>query len=186
MKAKKFDDQLKILLKTKKPKIMKHTNTVSNKELAEKEIREYSDQEIIWTDTGFPKNHLMCNRGKYCDFVQQSKYVIAYLFPEANTVKEGNAFTEGNWMMQKYSPCDYGIYSDAGNGNDIAIVRSRGNEEAEANARLIAESKNLFKIVGELIQYLEWREDFLIEDSEEGETNVYTQAKAIINRINNQ
>lgn len=99
-----------------------------------------------------------------------------------NTVKEGNAFTGGEWYAKE------GQIYPLETGKTLALIPyfDPENEEQQANARLIAESKNLFKIVGELIQYLEWREDFLIEDSEEGETNVYTQAKAIINRINNQ
>lgn len=111
-----------------------------------------------------------------------------------NTVKEGNAFTGGEWEIRDFKEDGLTIWG-ANNGNTCICTINEMmynsqfpsiKSEAEANARLIAESKNLFKIVGELIQYLEWREDFLIEDSEEGETNVYTQAKAIINRINNQ
>lgn len=106
-----------------------------------------------------------------------------------NTVKEGNSFTGGEWIAVKVKD-GWAIKErelhEKGFSDRIAELNHYPDHEQEANARLIAESKNLFKIVGELIQYLEWREDFLIEDSEEGETNVYTQAKAIINRINNQ
>lgn len=48
-----------------------------------------------------------------------------------------NKHTKGNWFFQKYST-DYGVYSDTGNGNDIALVREcKNNEETEANVKLI-------------------------------------------------
>lgn len=36
--------------------------------------------------------------------------------------------TKGNWIYNKYSPCDYGVYSETGNGNDIALVRGSTEE----------------------------------------------------------
>lgn len=53
--------------------------------------------------------------------------------------------TKGNWVYQKYST-DYGVYSETGNGRDIALVREYGSdEEAEANAKLIAAAPELLE-----------------------------------------
>lgn len=49
------------------------------KALAEKEVREYTDKEIIYIDEPVPKNHLYCVRGKYCDFYETSKCVYSFL-----------------------------------------------------------------------------------------------------------
>jgi hypothetical protein len=51
-------------------------------------------------------------------------------------------FTKGNWIFSKYSPIDYGVHSESGNGNDIALVRG-DSEEAEANAKLITSAPEL-------------------------------------------
>jgi hypothetical protein len=59
------------------------TELVNN---AEKEIRQYSDMEIIVTDTPIPNNHLFAVRGEFCDFYETSKYVMAYLKPNYKTL----------------------------------------------------------------------------------------------------
>lgn len=51
-----------------------------------KEIRQYSDMEIIVTDTPIPNNHLFAVRGEFCDFYETSKYVMAYLKPNYKTL----------------------------------------------------------------------------------------------------
>ena len=54
--------------------------------------------------------------------------------------------TSGNWNYSKYSPCDYGVYSDEGDGNDIAIVREK-NGEGEANVKVITAAKQMFDLL---------------------------------------
>lgn len=55
-----------------------------------------------------------------------------------------NNFTQGNWTTAK-SGHDWLVYSENGDGRDIAIVRGcKTEEEAEANAKLIANAKELF------------------------------------------
>ena len=52
--------------------------------------------------------------------------------------------TKGEWIYNKYEPCDYGVYSADGDGRDIALVRSKNtDEESEANAKLIAAAPDL-------------------------------------------
>lgn len=53
---------------------------------AEKEVRQYSESEIILTDTPIPSNHLFAVRGEFCDFYETSKYVIVYLKPNYKTL----------------------------------------------------------------------------------------------------
>jgi len=53
-------------------------------------------------------------------------------------------FTKGNWILSKYEPTDFSVHSDEGSGNDIALVRG-SNEEAEANAKLIASAPEMLK-----------------------------------------
>ena len=53
-------------------------------------------------------------------------------------------FTKGNWILSKYSPTDFGVHSDEGRGNDIALVRG-SDEEAEANAKLIAAAPEMLE-----------------------------------------
>lgn len=59
------------------------TELVNN---AEKEVRQYSDMEIIITDTPIPSNHLFAVRGEFCDFYETSKYVTVYLKPNYKTL----------------------------------------------------------------------------------------------------
>lgn len=56
-----------------------------------------------------------------------------------------NNFTQGNWTTAK-SGHDWLVYSENGDGRDIAIVRGcKTEEEAEANAKLIANAKKLYE-----------------------------------------
>lgn len=43
-------------------------------------------------------------------------------------------------------------------------------------------ARNERKALAELVQYLEWREDFTVEDAEQGGENCYTKAKLILNK----
>jgi len=116
------------------------------KELATAEIREYSDDEIMWVETGFSDNHLMCNRGKYCDFVQNSRYTLAYLKPSASTHGEGKLNSK-NWSVSKWRKTQIIDNGDTAKKEYDAnvIAETFGmKEEREANARLIAESKNMY------------------------------------------
>jgi len=54
--------------------------------------------------------------------------------------------TKGEWTYSKYEPYDYGVYSEEGDGRDIALVRSKKDEEESvANAKLIAAAPELLK-----------------------------------------
>ena len=59
--------------------------------------------------------------------------------------------TKGNWIYSKYST-DFGVYSEDGDGRDIAIVREyKSAEEAEANASLMAASPKLLESLNEMV-----------------------------------
>lgn len=58
--------------------------------------------------------------------------------------------TKGEWIYSKYSPCDFGVHSLVGRGNDIALVRGEG-EEAEANAKLISAAPELLAALQNLV-----------------------------------
>ena len=64
-------------------------------------------------------------------------------------------FTNGEWCACRYSPVDYGIYtnSDTRKG-DIALVRG-DDEEAEANMKLIASAPKLLECCIEVLQTME-------------------------------
>ena len=55
--------------------------------------------------------------------------------------------TKGEWVYSKYT-CDYGVYSEEGDGRDIALVRSRNDEEeSEANVKLITAAPDMLQIL---------------------------------------
>lgn len=58
-------------------------------------------------------------------------------------------FTKGEWSYNKYQPTDFGIYSTTGSGNDIALVRG-SDEEAGANAKLIAQAPEMFHMLSNI------------------------------------
>lgn len=64
-------------------------------------------------------------------------------------------FTKGEWNTCKYSPVDYGIYtnSDTRKG-DIALVRG-DDEEAEANMKLIASAPKLLECIIDMFETME-------------------------------
>ena len=45
----------------------------------EKEVLEYSNDPIMYTDNPIPSNHLFAVRGKLCDFYQITEYVVVYI-----------------------------------------------------------------------------------------------------------
>ena len=61
-------------------------------------------------------------------------------------------FTKGEWCACRYSPYDFGIYSDS--GRDLALVRG-SDEEAEANVKLIASAPELLKCCMDILQTME-------------------------------
>lgn len=91
-------------------------------------------------------------------------------------------FTEGKWIYSEYSPTDFGIYSDEGDGRDIALVR--GNDEtAEVNAKLIAAAPKLLqnlvdicKVTHPLIFKTKFKDNF-------NAYNALAQANNIIHEI---
>ena len=64
-------------------------------------------------------------------------------------------FTNGEWCACRYSPVDYGIYtnSDTREG-DIALVRG-DDEEAEANMKLIASAPKLLECLIDMLRVME-------------------------------
>jgi len=46
---------------------------------ATKEVREYTNKKINFISFPFPKNHLYCVRGTYCDFAEYQDYVDVYI-----------------------------------------------------------------------------------------------------------
>jgi hypothetical protein len=182
----------------------KNTNTVESnslKEAAILEIREYSDDEIVWSDEPPTENNTFVVHGKYCDFEEKTKYVVAYLKENPNVVS-GNSVEDEKWSLERIAS-DYtiggkirisnktiiiaDIVPDTWNGNKVSY-----SENQKANASLIVESANNYTklkevakeardIIAELVQHLEWREDFIVEDAEENE-NEYSKAKAFLQK----
>jgi hypothetical protein len=46
-----------------------------------KEVRNYTNKKINFIVIPFPKNHLYCVRGIYCDFAEHHDYVDVYIKP---------------------------------------------------------------------------------------------------------
>ena len=61
-------------------------------------------------------------------------------------------FTKGEWCACRYSPYDFGIYSDS--GRDLALVRG-SDEEAEANVKLIASAPKLLECLIDMLRVME-------------------------------
>jgi len=70
--------------------------------------------------------------------------------------------TQGNWSASKYSQ-DWGVYSETGDGRDIALVREYQPEEAEANAKLIAAAPELLEALEETTNTLKFLSEHLTE-----------------------
>lgn len=73
-----------------------------------------------------------------------------------NNKQQHTQYPKTDWSTQEYPSGDWGIYSDTGNGRDIALVR--GGDDAEANADLICKAVNereqLLKSNKELVEAL--------------------------------
>lgn len=65
-----------------------------------------------------------------------------------------NKITKGEWIFSEYFSGDIGVYSEGGDGYDIALVRRR-NGQAKANARLIAAAPDLLKALRLLLDNAE-------------------------------
>lgn len=81
--------------------------------------------------------------------------------------------TLGEWAYD-----DHEIYSEkTDHGAAICTMNTTSahftKEETEANARLIASSPKLLEALQRLVKHLEWREDFIVEDHNNGEANDY-------------
>jgi len=106
------------------------------------------------------------------------------------TSKEGledGGFTKGEWDISTHSDNeDIVIRSQKGIIANLSVDSwdELSRKEQEANAHLIAVAPAMYEALQELVQHLEWREDFVIEDADEGNENCYTNAKAILTRIN--
>lgn len=61
--------------------------------------------------------------------------------------------TTGQWTSSEYSNNDWGVYSEEGDGRDIALVRDKG-EQTKANVKLIAAAPELLHNVKELLALL--------------------------------
>ncbi len=65
----------------------------------------------------------------------------------------------------------------------VAIIPTNGSREGKYVARLVAKAPELLELCEEVIEYLEWREDFVIEDAEEGNKNIYAKLTDAIKEI---
>ena len=77
-------------------------------------------------------------------------------------MKAETKFTKGEWIFNKYTPCDFGVHSLEGRGNDIALVRG-SDEEAEANAKLISTAPELLESLELLVNILHFMGKHLTE-----------------------
>jgi hypothetical protein len=52
--------------------------------------------------------------------------------------------TQGDWMFSEYNTGDFSVHSTTGDGNDIALVRSKkSKEEALSNVKLITAAPDM-------------------------------------------
>lgn len=166
----------------------------SLKDKAIAEIREYSDQEIMWVNDGFPSNHLLCVRGKVVDFVETSKYTLAYLketkLCNEKSLKPLNAIPWGETIrvtnhdnvlayLNPFGDADKGIPNSEDREAAKLICTAVNNYQ-----RLLDSNKEAIEIIEELVNHLEWREDFIVEDAEENE-NGYSKAIEFLKKQKN-
>jgi len=63
--------------------------------------------------------------------------------------------TSGQWTSSEYSNNDWGVYSEEGDGRDIALVRGcKTKEESEANVRLITAAPEMLETLKEALDQL--------------------------------
>ncbi len=116
------------------------------------------------------------------------------------TTQTKELFTSGEWKAEKHIAGRYygNIISSLGRNErgimnirtiDI-ILKNNGEEEAEANARLIAESKNMYEALKSIENFLH---QIVFHELMDKYENPYKEAKqfqkkakAIITRINNK
>jgi len=112
-----------------------------------------------------------------------------------NTQNTNGRHTKGPWKIIEVTESCTSIQSvidrEDGRGSYIAEINWEPDgvnvsgpllPADKANARLISAAPELLEALKQLIEHIEWREDFLIEDAEEGNQNAYTLAKAAINK----
>ena len=96
---------------------------------------------------------------------------------------QGEGFTGGEWKVKDSMPSRLIIATGEGiNENSIAAIYGNGMEgEINANARLIAEAKNMYYALKDICEYEE-------RGRKRGEPRIsdtyYSPVKAILNRIN--
>jgi hypothetical protein len=97
-------------------------------------------------------------------------------------------YTPGPWTA-KQDQDSTGATTIRANGINICFlsyynkgVKTLDPYEVEANARLIAAAPELLEALQNLVQFVEWREDFIVEDHKEGEDNQYSEALTAIQK----
>ena len=112
-----------------------------------------------------------------------------YHNPTPGNEREGEGFTEslvlfvtGTATREEGMPENHLLLRS----DDATIQMKKGSEFAKLSHALVDRYNSypdMYRALKDLVQYIEWREDFVVEDAEQGNENAYSKAKAILNSI---
>ena len=68
----------------------------------------------------------------------------------------------------------------------VAIIPKNGSRDGDEVARLVANAPQLLELCKNAVEYLEYKNDFVLEDAAEGNENFYTKILDLIEAIEGQ